>query len=129
MKTQDVSVMLDDLAAIRAKVARLQQKAQEQKDKILGPLKKRLDKVDEELAQRSKQLLEDAETLDSEVHALVSEFAETVRGEALMAVYVKPRPNWDNSKLEGFALEHPVLLQARTYGKPTVQIREIKETK
>ncbi len=126
MKTNDVSAMLDDLADKRAKVARLQEKAQEQKDKILGPLKKRLDKIDEELANRSRQLLDNIETLDSEIREAVMDCGETVRGEALMAIYCKPRANWSNEKLEGFALVYPTLLEARTYSKPTIQIREVK---
>ena len=50
----------------------------------------------------------------------------TAKGVHLMAVWAKGRETWDTSRLAGFAVAHPELLELRKIGEPTVAIRAIK---
>jgi hypothetical protein len=76
-----------------------------------------------EISQRQQSELK---ALHDEVKAAVLEHGQTVKGQHYMAVYAQPKPSWDNSKLEGFALVHPQVLECRTEKPPYVSLRKVK---
>ncbi len=41
-----------------------------------------------------------------------------------MAIWNKGRASWDGKKLEGYAMDHPEILQAQKVGEPTVTFRK-----
>ena len=59
------------------------------------------------------------------VEVAVLDKKETISGEHCMAVWNKGRESWDGSKLNGFAMAHPEILQAKKIGEPTVSFRKI----
>lgn len=67
------------------------------------------------------------EALKEEIQADVLAGGKTVKGQYLMALWVKGRSGgWDSAKLEGFALVHPEILKAKKPdGEPTVSFRAV----
>lgn len=65
--------------------------------------------------------------LTAEIKDTVKQIGKTIKGQFLMAKYVKGRDGgWDNAKLEGFALAHPEILVARKPdGAPSISICKI----
>jgi hypothetical protein len=62
------------------------------------------------------------EEIKSETLAL----GQTVKGTRLMVVWAKGRSSWDGKLLDGYAMDHPEILQAKKIGEPTVSIRSVK---
>ena len=50
----------------------------------------------------------------------------TWKGTRYMAVWNKGRETWDGHALDGFAMAHPEILQAKKIGNPTVTFRQVK---
>lgn len=67
-----------------------------------------------------------ANELKQDITGDVLKFGQTVRGNQYMAVWNKGRTSWDNKKLEGYAMDHPEILQAQSIGEPTVSFRKVK---
>jgi hypothetical protein len=67
------------------------------------------------------------EGLEGEIRAAVLEAGETLESDHLKAVWNKGRVTWNSRLLEGYAMAHPDILQARKEGAPTVSFRIIKE--
>lgn len=63
--------------------------------------------------------------LEEQVKAAIIEAGQTVKAGALMAVFMKGRVKWDDKKLEGMMSLIPQIADARSEGKPTVQIRKV----
>lgn len=63
---------------------------------------------------------------ERQVLDLTLALGETVRGDALMAVWSKPRVTWDGKILEGYVIAHPELAAARHTGQPSVSIRPVR---
>lgn len=61
------------------------------------------------------------------VEAVVDK-GESIKGEELQAVFSKGRTTWDTKKLEGYAIAHPEIDKLKKVGKPSVAIREVKDT-
>jgi hypothetical protein len=61
------------------------------------------------------------------VRTAVLEHGASVKGERLHAVYAGGKATWNDAKLQGFAVEHPALLQLRTVGKASVSIRKVSQ--
>ncbi len=93
---------------------------------VMATIKDELDALEIEL----KPTLDSATTqkaeAESALKAAVLATGNTIRGSHLMAMWVKGRETWDTSKLAGFAVAHPELLELRKVGDPTVTIRAIK---
>src|SRR3990167_7164845 len=66
-----------------------------------------------------------AASAKTEVEVAVLDKKETISGEHYIAVWNKGRESWDGSKLNGFAMAHPEILQAKKIGEPTVSFRKI----
>lgn len=109
-----------------ARLALLQAEYARQIDVVMAAVKDELDALDAEL----KPILDSATAKKSEAEvalkAAVLATGNTVKGATLMAVWAKGRETWDTSKLAGFAVAHPELLELRKVGEPTVTIRAIK---
>lgn len=56
----------------------------------------------------------------------VLNLGKTAYGDKYMAVWNKGRSSWDGKALEGFAMAHPEILQAKKVGEPTVTFRKVK---
>ena len=85
--------------------------------------------VEQQLAEQAPELWQNYTTLLKEridtyakVQKQVEEFKAlvipevmaaqgTIRGTALMAVYSKPKLTWDGTKLQGYAVAHPEVMQ------------------
>ena len=61
-----------------------------------------------------------------EIKADVLAIGATVKGSRYMAVWNKGRSSWDGKALEGFAMAHPEIRQAQSFGEPTVSLRQVK---
>src|SRR3989304_6138656 len=91
-------------------------------------VKKVLETVAQELKALDKSLIAILSAVASAKEAVevaVLDKKETVSGEHCMAVWNKGRESWDGSKLNGFAMAHPEILQAKKIGEPTVSFRKI----
>ena len=91
-------------------------------------VKKALETVAQELKALDKSLIAILSAVASAKEAVevaVLDKKETVSGEHCMAVWNKGRESWDGSKLNGFAMAHPEILQAKKIGEPTVSFRKI----
>jgi len=62
----------------------------------------------------------------AEIERLVLEADATWKGTRYMAVWNKGRESWDGKALDGFAMAHPEILQAKKIGNPTVSFRQVK---
>ena len=109
----------DSLTLLQAEYAR-------RVEAVMAAVKDELDALEVEL----KPILELATAAktegESELKAAVLTKGATVKGARMMAVWAKGRETWDTSKLAGFAVAHPELLELRKIGEPTVVIRAIK---
>ena len=121
---------LDKLAELMAKKDLLNyDRAQEIEKLIPAEVQAKINKVnvdfDESLNVVNSLIDEIKAEVESEV--LASAEKKTVKGQWLMACYVKGRAGgWDSGKLDGYALAHPEILSAKKPdGAPTVQFRAV----
>lgn len=64
--------------------------------------------------------------IKSGIEQEVLKLGATVKGNHYMAVYVSGKTSWNGKALEGFAMAHPEILQAKKVGEPTVTFRKVK---
>lgn len=69
---------------------------------------------------------EAVEDLKVAIEDAVLKAEATAKSSRYMAVWNKGRASWNGKALEGFAMAHPEILQARTFGNPTVTFRKVK---
>lgn len=118
---------LERLQKLRTRLGKIGQKHDEEKEKLLAPLKKKLELINEKHDEEATEVLNKIEEIEDKIKSDVIERGESVSTDTLIAVYTKPRMTWSNDKLEGFALIHPEILNARTTApKGTAQIRAKK---
>ena len=72
------------------------------------------------------ELEEAIASMKKAIGAEVLAHGQPVKGSILQAVINKGRTSWDGKLLEGYAVAHPEILQARKEGEPTVTIRTVK---
>ena len=99
-------------------------------DKIIEMLDT-LAQVQDELTRIRKEsgieeLEESIASMKKAIGAEVLAHGAPVKGSVLQAVINKGRVSWDGKLLEGLALAHPELYNARKEGEPTVTIRGVK---
>ena len=84
----------------------------------------------EEIKAEYQPMIEQAQTALAETKAEIEEkvikTAFTWKGTRFMAVWNKGRETWDGKALDGFAMAHPEILQAKKIGNPTVTFRQVK---
>lgn len=118
---------LDDYAELNERLQFLQTSVAELKDKAIPQeVKDKLAEIEAEY----KPMLEDTsvkmETIKVNIETFVLTMKETVKGTKYMAVYVSGKKSWDGKKLEGYAMDHPEILQAQKIGEPSVTFRKVK---
>lgn len=116
---------LDRLAEIQAQRETVRMDHDAKINELLAPLAAQLAQLnaarDEDLGSFDDAIAE----LTTEVKADVLAHGETVKGERLMAVWVKGRTSWDSKRLDGYAAAHPEIESFKTVGEPSVTIRAI----
>lgn len=116
------------LAELRAAPDAIRLQKQTLIDTILtAEIKSQLAEIDAEFAEPLRAAAEQAAQLELEIKEEVIAIGATVRGENLMAVFVKGREGgWDSGKLKGFAMAHPEILAAKKPdGEPTVSFKTL----
>jgi hypothetical protein len=94
-------------------------------DAIPDDVQAALADIDAEFLPKKDAIEEKIAELEEQVKAVVIEGGQTIKAGALMAVFVKGRVKWDDKKLEGMMSLIPEIADARSEGKPTVQIRKV----
>jgi hypothetical protein len=123
----EIKRMLDELAELRSKMDNLRLTADGERASIITPeIKRELALIDAGLEDDLEPLLETAKTLENQIKAAVVSHGAKVKSERLQAVYVKPRVSWDGKMLDGLAMVIPDVARARSEGKPSVRIQEVK---
>ena len=74
----------------------------------------------------NKALIDEIASDSAEIKAEVLERGETVKTPAMHAIWNKGKTTWDSRLLDGYAVAHPEILQARKVGNPTVSFRLAK---
>jgi len=124
MSVADIKTLLDVLAELR-----------QTHDNALRtwPMQAKLEALLTEAEALSKQRAEYLEPwaqavadTERQVLDLTLCLGETVKGDALMAVWTRPRVSWDVKSLDGYAAAHPEILPFRHTGQPSVSIRPVR---
>lgn len=119
---------LDQLASLQDLAAKIRETFEETKAFYLAPVKENIDLAEQNMLSKMAELNPIILELTEEIKTLVTDTGQSVKGKYLHAVFVKGRISWDGKLLDGFAMAHPVILQARSEGKPSVTLRQIKPT-
>lgn len=128
MKDSEVIKKLYELAMINEVCEGFQQELGgviEQAFRNCPDLKDRYDEIQIELEALMPRRITNIELITEAILAK----KVSIKGEKLQAVFSKGRTAWDSKKLEGYALAHPELNELKKIGKPSVSIREVKDTK
>jgi len=123
---ETVTELLDRLADLRAAPDAIRLQKQALVDTILtAEIKAKLAEIDAEFSAPLQAAEQAAAEVEAKIKDAVSAYGETVKGGALMAVYVKGRVTWDGKKLDGMMSLIPQLKDARKEGEPSVTIRKV----
>lgn len=128
MKDSEIIEKLHELALIRDVCANFQQELDELKDQAFlncPDLNVRRHEILVEIEALAPRNLATAEMISR----AILESGESVKGVELQAVFSKGRTTWDGQKLAGYAIAHPEIEKLKKVGKPSVAIREVKDTK
>jgi hypothetical protein len=126
-KYADLSERLDNLLVMKAEL--LDKAITPEVQKVLDDINAEFDpsitEVQKTLAEVKAQI-EDAVLRYAKENPLAKD--KSLKGTRYMAVYNKGRSGgWDTGKLEGYALVHPEIMQAKKPdGEPTVSFRQVK---
>lgn len=123
MTTQE---KLDALAAAQANIDAGMARIADAQAFYLAPFAEDLERVKADVTEQIAGDVAQASELQEQIKAEILSRGMSVKGQYLHAVYAKGRVSWDSKMLEGFALAHPVILQAKSEGKPSVTIRKAK---
>ena len=85
-----------------------------------------LEAIDAEFTPKLKAIEEKLAVAEDKVKAMVLAQGTTIKGSVWQAVYTKPRTSWDAKLLDKLAEKYPDILLAKTEGKPSVALRQIK---
>lgn len=117
--------LLAELSAARVEFEAIHNSlAQLEENVIPEDVREKIAEIREEFGPQLAEAEKRMKVLEEQVREAVVKAGHTIKGLRLQAVYLKPKAMWDNAKLEGYAASHPEILTLRTFGKPTVQIRE-----
>jgi hypothetical protein len=96
-------------------------------DQVLSPeIKKRLEEIDAEFAEKDEGAAANIEALEGEIKQDTLTLGETVKAAGFQAVWTKGRVTWDSKGLSAFSEGHPEILQYRKEGEPSVSIRRLQ---
>jgi hypothetical protein len=117
---------LDRLAELQAELEAYRMKYDEEEKAILVQVDAQLMALQEKYGPELAQKQQDYDNLSGEIKAHVIAVGESVKGKYLHAVYSKPRVSWDTTGLDGYAVAHPEVLAFKSFGQPSVSIRDVK---
>lgn len=138
----DAVKLLDKLHELKLEVKKLEDdKAQEisnlqlekslkippEVSEIIAVYDKRIELMQESYVPLLNTINVEITNIVNEIEKKVLEVGKSLDGSFLKAVYYKARTSWDTKGLEGFAVAHPEIQAFRSYGKPSVQIRSLKD--
>ena len=120
--------MLEQYADLLERQEMLQQQMQELIDKVPDPkeITDQWDAIKAEYQPMIEIVVINADAIKQQIQEDVLANKATVHGNKYMAVYVSGKKSWDGKKLEGYAMDHPEILQAQKIGEPTVTFRKVK---
>lgn len=123
-----IEEQLETYADLLERQEMLQKQKQELLDQVVIPKKiqDQLDAIENEFQPMIDAVANHAEGLKIEIQTAVLALEQTARGNRYMAVWNKGRETWDGKKLDGYAMDHPEILQAKKIGEPTVTFRKVK---
>jgi rRNA-processing protein FCF1 len=105
----------------------LQQQLEKMKnDAIPSEVQAELEAIDTEFAPKIKTIEDKLAQVVNKVKQAVLEQGSTLKGNAFMAVWSKPRTSWDTKLLDRLAEKYPEINLAKTKSKPSVSIKQIK---
>jgi len=120
-----IKKMLDDLADLEAHKQIIQMDKRVHIDSVLTPeIAQALSDIDAEFGDKMDVVNSKIEQLRNSIKPLVVQHGKTVKGSFMQAVWSKPRVTWDTARLEGFAVNHPELLNFRKIGQPVISFRD-----
>lgn len=127
-----ITAALNQLSEFQCQIDALELQKQELKADImpeelraaLQQYNNELRAIDAEFAGRAEIANKNIASLRDIIKQTAIKHGSTVKGDHLMAVWNKPRPKWNNSMLDGLALEHPAIKACRTYSNASVTIRK-----
>jgi phage-related minor tail protein len=117
---------LDKLSDLQAQEDVIRLHYADLREKILTPeIQQALKDLDAEKDTALTSLQDGINQLTAEIKTLVLVGGSTVKGQHLIAVWVKGRVSWDTKGLEGYKVAHPEIATFRKEGDPSVTIRSI----
>lgn len=120
-----ITEMLNQLSETKAAVDYYRMAWEQARDEILAPVKAQLSDLDAEFTPMIAEAQERTTALEAQIKQTVLEHGASVKGDHLMAVWMKGRVSWDTRKLEGLMIALPQLNECRSEGTPSVSIRTI----
>lgn len=128
-RESEIVEALGELSQIERQILSNDDKHQRLVEKLLTPeIRKKLERLDKELAEHNGPLMEDGTKLRKEIGGMVGEWGASVETDDYLAVFIKPSVKWNAEKLEGFAMAYPEILGAKTVARHgSCQIRPKKE--
>ena len=111
--TERLKMLSDNLAELKAKA-------------IPVDVYKIIAELDDEYLPMIEQVQAALAYTKERIEQQVLDATTTWKGTRYMAVWNRGRETWDGKALDGFAMAHPEILQAKKIGNPTVTFRQVK---
>lgn len=119
-----VEEKLEELKGLDKEKKTFQLEKQARIDDILtDEIREKLAKVDAYYESVFGNLDEFSNYIEHEIKTAVLAGKVSVKG-VYHAIYVKGHVTWDSKKLDGYAIAHPEINEARKTGKPSVRIKK-----
>jgi len=112
---QRIKLQLQIIEEFKAQVDLIRMEEQDRINEILTPqIMAEIEEVKLEFAGKAETALEKIKVLEEVIKQACIDFGDTVKGDNIMVVYTKGRKGgWNNDALEGYAVDHPDILQFR----------------
>ena len=119
-----VEELLDQFANIEAMIDVLNMDLAEARKKVLAPVQKELDDLEEEFQPKILSAQEKLHELREAITPLVLEHGATIKGQFKQAVFTSGKKAWDSNGLFKYASEHPEIMAYYKPGEPGVSFRK-----
>lgn len=94
---------------------------------LLAQEKYNLNLLKTQFEQDNAELIDSIKAREADISKIVLKMGETVKTDAISAIWNKGKTTWDGKLLEGYALAHPDILPCRKTGDPTVSFKLAKK--
>lgn len=129
MSTRKIAASLDTYAALTAHAAAQAASFDAERaallERINPAIRQALASLDAEQASAQAEMQAHLDALATSIKRAVVPLGHSVKGTSMQAVYTPGRPRWNDQMLQGLALAHPAIVQARTVGEPSVALRPV----